>query len=143
MNSSAQPLRVWIADSNFNIRQTLRLFIEEAMGLSVVGESDSLTTLLSQVQSTCPDLLLIARENLPSTTPAIIQQLRTICPGVKIIYLSSLSASAAPVLTAGVDAFVSKGDPPSQLIETITALCSTEQVKDTNLSLPKGLEFGQ
>jgi len=48
---------------------------------------------------------------------------RTAQPGLAIIALSSNPESRRAALAAGADAFVSKGDPPEWLMDSIESQC--------------------
>lgn len=45
-------------------------------------------------------------------------------PEIRIIVLSMYPDYAADALAAGADAFVSKGEPPEKLLETLSAVIS-------------------
>ena len=61
-------MRVLLADDQPQVRSALRLLLEEEPGLSVVDEVVSAGELLSRVEVTCPDLILLDWE-LPGLRP--------------------------------------------------------------------------
>ena len=85
----------------------------------VVREVAEAGDLLIQVQISCPDLLLLDWELSGLETQEIVSSLRSICPHLSVIALSGLPESREAALSANVDAFVSKGDPPERLLETV------------------------
>ncbi len=90
--------------------------------MRVVGEADEAELLLAMVGLTNPDLVLLdwALPGLRST--ALLPALRLLSPGVKIIALSSRAETQQIALTAGVDGFISKGDPPERVLTTLRAI---------------------
>ena len=90
--------------------------------MRVVGEADEAELLLATVGLTNPDLVLLdwALPGLRST--ALLPALRLLSPGVKIIALSGRTETEQIALTAGVDGFISKGDPPERVLTTLRAI---------------------
>ena len=120
-------MRVLLADDQANVRSALRLLLAQEPDLDIAGEVTETEELLVQVEATCPDLVLLDWE-LPGThatarpTDAgqrLILALRACCPGLKIIALSVYPEARQAALAAGVDSFVSKGDPPDQLLAAV------------------------
>jgi DNA-binding NarL/FixJ family response regulator len=112
-------MRVLLADDQPRVRFALRVLLEQQPGLTVVGEADDANDLLAQAEATHPDLVLLAWE-LPGLAAAgSLPALRTACPGLLVIALSGRPAARRSAIAAGADAFVSKADPPEQLLKTI------------------------
>ena len=136
-------MRIFIADDWPKVRSALRLLLEQDPELSVVGEATEAEGLLAQVRAIRPDLVLIDWE-LPgmqaanlSTSVAraefvpgkvegskhsghhLLPALRALCPRLSVIALSGRPEARRAALAAGVDAFVSKGDPPDRLLEAV------------------------
>ena len=128
-------MRILLADDQTKVRSALRLLLEQEPGLSVVGEAAEAEGLLTQVQRTQPDLVLLdwelpglraADPSAPSTGPwsfvpgtegsgassgqRLLSALRSVgCP-LRVIALSGHVEAREEALAAGADAFVSKGD---------------------------------
>ena len=60
---------------------------------------------------------------------ALLRDLRRDCPALRVIALSGRPEARRAALAAGADAFVSKADPPEQLIGAIEALDSFAVLK--------------
>jgi DNA-binding NarL/FixJ family response regulator len=112
-------MRVLLADDRRKVRSALRLLLEQGPGLSVVGEVIEAQDLLAQVQVTHPDLVLLDWELPGLRTNGLLSTLRRACPDLCIIALSGRPEARRAALSAGVDAFVSKGDPPERLLAAI------------------------
>jgi len=115
-------MRVLVADDQAKVRSALRLLLEHQPGVEVLGEAVDATGLLDWVKATHPDLILLDWE-LPGLPPiTLLPLLQSHQPGLQVIALSGRPEAGQAALEAGVDAFVSKGDPPEVLVTTIKAL---------------------
>ena len=112
-------MRILIADEQPKVRFALRVLLERQSGLQMVGEAADIEDLLIQLSVTRPDLLLVGWE-LPGTSGIdLLPAIRRICPKVPVIALSGRLEARHTAMSAGVDAFVSKSDPPEQLLAAI------------------------
>jgi DNA-binding NarL/FixJ family response regulator len=119
-------MRILIADDQPKIRFALRVLLTQQPGLEIVGEAVDGTTLLAQVRSQHPDLLLLSWElpDLDVTGP--LSALHDICPDLCVVALSGRPEARPAALAAGVDAFVSKTDLPEKLLAAI-GQCGTKK----------------
>jgi DNA-binding NarL/FixJ family response regulator len=119
-------MRVFLADDQPKVRSALRLLLEQEPGLCVVGEAAEAEDVLAQLKATRPDLMLLDWE-LPGLSPAnsvrsgkqLLSVLHVFYPNLRVIALSGRPEACQAALAAGVDAFVSKGDPPERLLATL------------------------
>ncbi len=128
-------MRVFFADDQIKVRSALRLLLEQEPQLFMVaGEAADAQGLLAQAPAVRPDLVLLDWE-LPGTKPnghpAVVRSscelsaaLRASCSPLHVVVLSGWPEARQPALDAGADAFVSKGDPPEQLLAVLHALGS-------------------
>jgi DNA-binding NarL/FixJ family response regulator len=122
-------VRIFLADDQAKVRSALRLLLEQEPGLCVVGEVAGAGELLAQIKATRPDLMLLDWE-LPGLTLAnsvgsekcLLLALHAHCPDLRVIALSGQLEARQAALAAGVDAFVSKGDPPERLLTTLRVM---------------------
>ncbi len=115
--------RVLIADDRFHVRSALRLLLREKLGVTAIGEAVSLEQALELVNMDEPDLVLLDWELSAQGGATALVGLRTARPGLAIIALSSNPESRRAALAAGADAFVSKGDPPERLMDSVESHC--------------------
>jgi DNA-binding NarL/FixJ family response regulator len=116
-------MHILLADDQKKVRFALRVLLERQPGVSIVGEVANDTELLSQIQETCPDVLLLAWE-LPDGDPAsLLLEVHRLCPALVVIVLSGRPEVRQAALAAGADSFVSKGDPPECLLTAIESCC--------------------
>ncbi len=112
------PFSVLIADDKAEVRSALRLLLDQEDDMEVVGEARDGKEMLAQAELLEPSLLLLDWElnrGLSSEIPGL-QGGRT---NLAIVALSGRPESRKDALRAGVDAFVSKAEPPERLLAAI------------------------
>ncbi|MGD2207169.1 MAG: response regulator transcription factor [Anaerolineae bacterium] len=115
-------IRVLLADDRPKVRSALRLLLEHQPDIEILGEAVDTTGLLDWVRLVCPDLILLDWELPGLPASALLPLLHYRRPGLRVIALSGRPEVRQTALAAGVDAFVSKGDPPEQLLKTLRAV---------------------
>ncbi len=132
-------MRVLLADDQAKVRSALRLLLDHEPEIEVLGEAVDATGLLDWVKVTCPDLVLLDWE-LPGFSPDLLTTLRELCPSLTVVALSGKPDARRAAMDAGTDAFVSKGDPPEQLLTAIRNCprhaepsVATNETKSSNL----------
>jgi DNA-binding NarL/FixJ family response regulator len=120
------PVRVLIADGQSKVRFALRVLLERQPGFEVVGEAVYAQDLLTQVEASQPELVLLDWELSGLAQAGSLSALREACPGSHVIALSGRPEARQAALDAGADAFVSKIDPPERLLAAIGA-CERKQ----------------
>jgi DNA-binding NarL/FixJ family response regulator len=119
--------RIYLADAQPEERSALRLLLLD-MKMEVVGEAADWPTTLAQAPVSRADLLLIDWELLPNSATAALKKLRKACPAALVIVLiSHLDARQQAALSAGADAFISKGEMPERLVERLRAVAASIQ----------------
>jgi DNA-binding NarL/FixJ family response regulator len=114
-------MRVLLADDQLKVRQALQLLLEQEPGVHVVGEAAEARDLLAQVAGDCPDLVLLDWGLPDMAVEELLVALREACPALAVIVLSGQPEAGENAVAAGADAFVSKTDPPEQLLAAIEA----------------------
>ena len=115
-------MRILLADEEFNVRFALRTLLERQPGLEIVGEVDRSGELLSQVKTTCPDLVLLDWSLRGSAAADALFALRKVWADLAVIVLSGRPEARQAALSAGADAFISKTDPPEELLAAIRSV---------------------
>jgi DNA-binding NarL/FixJ family response regulator len=115
-------MRILIADDESNVRSALRLLLEQERDLLVVAEAIGITDLFTLAHTTKPELLLLDWELMGAEGHKVAASLRILFPGLVIVALSGRPEAHQAALAGGAHAFVSKGDPPEQLLHTIRDL---------------------
>lgn len=114
-------MRILLADDKAEVRFALRALLETQPGAKVVGEAAEIEALLALARSAGPDLILFdwdlpGREGLD-----VLAALRADRPALWVIALGRREEMRGAAMAAGADAFVSKADPPQQLLAVIGA----------------------
>ena len=112
-------MQILLADDQPKVRFALRVLLERQPGLEVVGEAVDGEDLLALARAACPDLVLLAWDLPDLEAVGGLPALRALYPGQSVIVLSGRPEVRQNVLSAGADAFVSKSDPPEQLLAAI------------------------
>lgn len=112
-------MRVLIADDQPNVRFAYRVLLGTKSGIEIVGEAGDAEELVVKTVDTYPDVVLLDWE-LPGLTRNSLNQLRRVSQSMVVIALSGRSEVGRVALAAGVDAFVSKVEPPERLLAVIS-----------------------
>ena len=116
--------RVYLADSQLEERSALRLVLSD-LKMEVVGEAADWPTTLAQAPTSRADMLLVDWELLPNSSTAALKKLRKACPAALVIVLiSHMDARQQAALSAGADAFISKGEMPERVAERLRAVAA-------------------
>jgi len=121
--------RVYVADAKPKERSALRLLLLD-MKMKVVGEAGDWATTLAQAPVNRTDMLVIDWEVLPNAPTAALGELRRACPAALVILLiSHWDARQQAALSAGADAFISKGEMPERMIERLRSVAAGIRVR--------------
>ena len=94
--------------------------------MEVVGEAADWYTALAQAPVSRADMLVVDWELLPNAPTAALGELRRACPAALVIVLiSHLDARHQAALSAGADAFISKGEMPDRVSERLRAVAAS------------------
>jgi DNA-binding NarL/FixJ family response regulator len=114
-------VRVLLAAPQPDVRTALRLLLLD-LGMEVVGEAADWAANLALAPETRPDMLLVDWELISKGSGNTLSQLRAACPAaVVIVLISQLDARQQAALSAGADAFISRGEMPDRVAERLRA----------------------
>ncbi|MFL7872016.1 MAG: response regulator transcription factor [Anaerolineales bacterium] len=114
-------MKILLADDNPEVRSALRLLLEQEPIQAMVMEVTDTQSLLAQLSETCPTVVLLDWELPRLHNSDFLMKVRNCCPETRVIALSSKFEARQAARAAGVDAFISKAEPPEQILST---LCS-------------------
>ena len=116
--------RVYIADAKTEERSALRLVLLD-LKMTIAGEAADWLTTLAQAPISRTDMLLIDWELLPDSPTSALDEIRKACPAALVIILiSHLDARQQAALSAGADAFISKGESPERVAERLRSIAT-------------------
>jgi DNA-binding NarL/FixJ family response regulator len=111
--------RVFLADALTQERAALRLTLLD-LKMEIAGEAADWSTTLARAPESRADMLLVDWDLLPDSAPEAMNKLRIACPAALVIILiSHLDARQQAALSAGADAFISKGETPERVAERL------------------------
>ena len=110
---------ILLADDQPEVRRALVALLNRQPGMKVVGEAIDAADLLAQVETANPGTVLLDWELPGRSQASLMAALRGVRPDLVVIALSGRPEARQDALLAGVDAFVSKADPPEKLLRTI------------------------
>lgn len=117
--------RVYIADAKPKERSALRLVLQD-LNMDIAGEAADWATTLVLVPVSRTDMLLIDWDLLPNSPSEGLNILRKVCPSALIIILiSHLDARQQAALSAGADAFISKGESPERVADRLRSVAAS------------------
>jgi DNA-binding NarL/FixJ family response regulator len=114
--------RVVVIERLACVRSALFLILEHQPDLVIAGDRDSADGLIDYLSAVRATILLLDW-SLAGPDPArLLQQVRTHCPGLLIIILSTRPEHHRDSLLAGAHAFICKGDEPATALKLIRSL---------------------
>ncbi len=117
-----------LADDDNDVRQALRCLLEDECDFELASEAKNTDELLRLLAGSCPDLVLLDWE-LPGLDGCeLLTRIHEICPEVKVIAMSAYPEACEQAAFAGVQWFVSKGDPPERLLTAIRGLSANSAI---------------
>ena len=121
--------RVYLADARPEERSALRLMLLD-LKMEVAGEAADWATTLAQAPVSRADLLLVDWDLLSAEPNEALKELRMACPAALVIVLiSHLDARQQAALSAGADAFISKGETPERVAEQLRTVAASIVIK--------------
>jgi DNA-binding NarL/FixJ family response regulator len=117
--------RVYLADAHLEERSAFRLVLLD-LDMEVVGEAADWPTTLAQAPATSLDMLLVDWILLPAGLGVeCISILRLACPkAIVVVLISHLDSHDQAALSAGADAFISKGETPERVTNRLRAIAA-------------------
>ena len=117
---------VYLADAQPEERSALRLLLMD-LNMEVVGEAADWPTILAQAPATRLDMLLIDWDLLPVDLGIqSLAELRLACPkAIVVVLISHLDSRHQAALSAGADAFISKGETAERVAEHLRAAAAS------------------
>ena len=112
-------MRIILADHHAQSLWALKTILEEEPEFDLIGEVADAEGLLTSVEEHTVDLVLVDRELPGHPIEDLIASLHALEPRPFVIVMSSEFEYSRMLLKAGADAFVSKGDDPNWLLNTL------------------------
>ena len=135
-----KKLRIFIAFADEKLRIAMLLLLDHEPGMVVVGIPDRLPGLVTQLDVSQPDVLLLEWSVPFNSMKEMIGDISHLSPSPKIILLSNIPEEREAALAAGADHFIVKNAPPDELLLILNRirLTQTEKILPT-LDSMKGM----
>lgn len=124
-------MSVVVAESQPQVRFALRVMLEQRPDARIVGEASDDSSLLALVREVHPDLVLLGWGSPGLGDRDLPERLLRTQPGIWLIVLSERQELGHAALSAGARAFVSKGNPPDELLAALDE-CVRERAHRTD-----------
>ncbi len=116
--------RVFLADALTQERSALRITLMD-LNMEIAGEAADWSTTLARAPASRADMLLVDWDLLPDAPQTALRKLRKACPAALVIILiSHLDARQQAALSAGADAFISKGETAERIAEHLRTVAA-------------------
>ena len=112
-------MRVLIAGKQATLRYALKTLLQTRPGLQITGTAVNQEQLFVQLKNDCPDLLLLDEELSSKLVDEVIVPIGRLDPRPIVVVLGDGMESRKVCLYAGVEACISKGGPPKDLLTAI------------------------
>ena len=133
----AQPWRVLIVDDHPVVRQGLRAALEKTPAFEIVGEADNADDAISAVDLLDPQIILLdIRLKGSRSGVEVANKLRSARPALKIVVLTNHAQEPylRAMVEAGVDGYLLKDTPPSQIVEALGMIVDGRHVFSDGVS---------
>ena len=125
-----KALRILIVDDQRRARQSLKALLATKFQPIGVYEAVNGVEAIRCVEEHKPSIVLMDARMPELDGIEATRIIKTKSPQVQVIVLSMYAEYQADALAAGADAFISKGEPPEQLLAALTAAAgSTEELE--------------
>ncbi len=118
-------MRIFIVDDQEIVRSALRFALEHEQNMRVVGEVEDIEYLVSALERTRPNLLIIDWELLNGDANAFLASVRERFPDLYILAMCSRCGIDQLATNDETYAMVSKSDSTSQLLMKLRAINQT------------------
>jgi DNA-binding NarL/FixJ family response regulator len=123
---------VLIVDDQLRARRSLRALLATWSPVKGVREAVNGREALELVKAAPPDLVIMDARMPEMDGLTATREIKARWPQVRVVVLSIYSEYSEEALAAGADAFVTKGEPPQQLLITLASVTGSGVVSNLN-----------
>lgn len=116
----AQPVVALIVAEPGRLRDAWRALLVAVPGIGEVLMADDVQQALALVERHHPGLVLVDVDVRNGDTPAVVQRIKRLQPGVRCIVLTCCTGQESPAAAIDADAVLVKGFAAERLFETVS-----------------------
>ncbi len=117
-----KSLCILIVDDQPRVRQSLRALLATKFRMTEAHEAANGAEAILCVEECKPDIVLMDARMPVLDGIEATRLIKTSAPKVKVIVMSMYPEYCASALAAGAEAYISKGEPPEQLLKLLAEL---------------------
>lgn len=127
-NTDMSQIRVLLADDHPIIRSGIRLLLEQASDITVVGETDRGSDVVGLVDKLKPDVLLLDMEMPGKSGVAVAQELQQGGSAVRVLVLSAYDDDEyiASLLATGAAGYLTKEEALNTIVDAVRGVARGE-----------------
>ena len=136
-SSATSPWRILVVDDHPIVRQGVRTAFADSKRVEIVGEADNAEDAQSSVELLQPDLVILdIRLRGSRSGIEVASKLREAHPDLKIVVLTNYAQEPylKAMIKAGVDGYLLKDTPPSQIVEAIDMILEGRSVYSNSIN---------
>jgi DNA-binding NarL/FixJ family response regulator len=133
----SRTISIILVDDHQLLTDALTAILQSELDLQVVDVADTCAAARDKLSRTCPDVLLLDISLPDGDGLSLVPEFNRLCPGTYILVLTSFSdeKTLTRAIETGVNGFVSKERPLSEVITAIRQAAEGEIVMPTSLLL--------
>ncbi len=117
-----RPIEVLVVDDQPRARRSLKALLATWARVGGVREAANGLEALAQMEAACADLVVMDVRMPEMDGLTATRQIKARWPNTHIVILSMCPAYADEALSAGADAFLTKGESPARLMAQLAAI---------------------
>jgi two-component system response regulator DevR len=131
MTDGARPVRVFLLDHHEVARRGITGLLEEAGGITVVGEAGTAAGALARVPAVRPDVAVLGRHLPDGDGVSVCRDLRARLPGLNVIILTgSDDDGLTDAILAGASAYLHKDVPGEDVVRAVRTVAAGSSLLD-------------
>ena len=132
----ASPIRIYLLDDHEVVRRGLRVLLESADDIEVVGESGSAQEAVNRIPALRPDVAILDGRLPDGSGVEVCRAVRSVDPGIRVLILTSYDDDEAlfASIMAGADGYVLKEVHGADLVSAVRLVASGKSLIDPALT---------
>jgi|SRR4051794_6232797 two-component system response regulator DevR len=131
MNDGRRPVRVFLLDHHEVARRGITRLLEEAGGITVVGEASTAAGALARVPAVRPDVALLGMHLPDGDGVTVCRDLRSRLPELKVAILTGYDdAGLADAVRAGASAYLHRDVPGEDVVRAVRTVAAGGSLLD-------------